>query len=276
MVKSLPAALGRKLTVRACAVLCLLFPSAASLAACAKTTVPQAERIHPPKRLPDVGSVTRIEGIAQNAKLSAAVVNDERVVYCLDRTRWSTGVEGKPIIVEGVLGQTDDFKSSVSANGEIGQGTEGGELVIQECRGWVGGPPIQPTHELLHWLERNVKGADGKRRRLRLPVVVSLGEPYPLGLGRACVGISLESSNEIALTLDDSALGISLLERVRTLCVDNGVSCALWLEGYWGPLLERPPGAIGGAEQHTFAVLTVLAAIDGASGADINVLVEIP
>ena len=179
-------------------------------------------------------------------------------------------------MVEGFLEQTDEFKATGSSAGEISQGTEGSDLVIRKCSCWLAGPAVRPADELLDWLGRNAKDPDGKRRRFRLPVVVSFEDPHRVTLGSAFVGVSLESSGHDALTLDDGALGISLLERLGELCPEKRASCALWLEGYWGPLVEGLPGGNRSGERRTFAVLKVLTLVSQAMGRDVKAFVEIP
>jgi hypothetical protein len=202
----------------------------------------------------------RVEGTAQNAKLSAAVVNGEQVVYCLNRTDWPVGVEGKRVMVEG----------------EVSQGTEGGDIVIRNCTCWLEGPRIVQVHELFDWLQKNGTSAQGERLRFRLPIVAFFEGPQRLGISRAFVAVSSEVSGKLAVTLDDGALGIPLLERLRELCPGSHTSCAVWLEGYWGALIEDPSDGNGAASQRTFAVLKVLTPIDRAMGGALNVFVEAP
>ena len=76
-----------------------------------------------------LGSVVRIEGVARNAKLGAAIVNDALVVFCLDRESWPNGVEGTRVVVEGVLERTTQFQ--VPKDGPLVQGTEGPMLVFR-------------------------------------------------------------------------------------------------------------------------------------------------
>jgi hypothetical protein len=82
---------------------------------------------------------------------------------------------------------------------------------------YVRGPAIADSSELVAWLAT-------QQRRVRLPVVIDRRAST-----RGYVG-SLE------IELDDTALGISLADRLRSL---GGDRVALWLEGRW----TRPQGS---------------------------------
>lgn len=85
------------------------------------------------------------------------------------------------------------------------------------------GPPVEPSKELMAWLHKN---ADVQPLRLvRLPVTVEL---RPLGIEHASVG-------GVSIALQDSALGISLLDRARRACGMER-NCTMWMMGYWTPL----------------------------------------
>jgi len=149
----------------------------------------------------------------------------------------------------------------------------------------VPGPPLSPAGPLLEWLE-GVKAAAGPRKLLRLPVVVRFEDDYRLALSEAVVGVSeaaFDDAEALRLKLDDTGMGVSLLEAVKRLC--TGLSCAVWLEGHWGTLLTGPLArrALAGAgtdPRHPFAVLrvqgTVGAGEAGEAGEDVRVLVEPP
>lgn len=76
---------------------------------------------------------------------------------------------------------------------------------------YVRGPAVSDSAELVAWLATQV-------RRVRLPVVIEQRSPTHGYVG------------PLAIELDDTALGISLADRLRTL---GGDRCALWLEGRW-------------------------------------------
>jgi hypothetical protein len=86
------------------------------------------------------------------------------------------------------------------------------------------GPPVTDTAGLGAWLEAN------RGKRLRLPVVIELGE-----LGR---GFKRSRVGDIELRVTDLALGIPLSERIAQKCGREARRCALWLEGRYG---EPPP-----------------------------------
>jgi hypothetical protein len=76
---------------------------------------------------------------------------------------------------------------------------------------YVRGPAVANSAELVAWLATQA-------RRVRLPVVIDPRSPTHGYVG------------PLAIELDDTALGISLADRVRSL---GGDRCALWLEGRW-------------------------------------------
>jgi len=88
------------------------------------------------------------------------------------------------------------------------------------------GPPVTDTAGLTAWLEAH------RGKRLRLPVVIELGE-VGHGFKRARVG-------SVELRVTDLALGIPLSERIAQKCGREARRCALWLEGRYG---ETPPFA---------------------------------
>ena len=80
-----------------------------------------------------LGSRVRVDGTAQNAKLAAAVVGDELLIYCLDRDSWPSDVVGTQVSVIGTIEWTEEFAAETSPNGEISAGTDGGVFVIRTC-----------------------------------------------------------------------------------------------------------------------------------------------
>ncbi len=110
--------------------------------------------------------------------------------------------------------------------------------------GFVAGPRITPTAELLAWLQTPAQ----PRRRIRLPVVVEFDE---LGIRDCFVG---DDDDRLAIRIDDTALGISLVDRLRG---DHpGGRCVVWLEGYWGALVSGGPELPEqGEKRWPFAVL---------------------
>ncbi|MBI5545433.1 MAG: hypothetical protein HY901_16225 [Deltaproteobacteria bacterium] len=80
-----------------------------------------------------VGEEVRIRGKAVNAKLSAAVLADGWLVYCLERQGWPDELVNREITVRGRLERTDDFQARVGPRGEVSQGTAGGDWVLRQC-----------------------------------------------------------------------------------------------------------------------------------------------
>jgi len=100
-------------------------------------------------------------------------------------------------------------------------------------RTFVDGPTIDPPAKLLEWLEKTA--AAEPSRRIRLPVVVRFTNQHRIGLDGGHIGVSAAvTPDAIQVSLDDTAMGISLLDRVRGACPDEKeTSCAVWLEGTW-------------------------------------------
>lgn len=104
---------------------------------------------------------------------------------------------------------------------------------------FVSGSPIEPAENLLRWLNEESLTADGQRRLLRLPVVVYFEDSYRLALGESFIGTSASKrDNSLFLSLDDTSMGISLLSTLQDLCPESDSYCAVWLEGYWGSLIN--------------------------------------
>jgi len=81
------------------------------------------------------------------------------------------------------------------------------------------GPALSPPDALRAWLEQQGD------RTVRLPVTLVLEAPHRIASARV---------GELPVTLDDSALGISLVDRLRQACPGQG-ECRVRLEGRWGP-----------------------------------------
>ena len=79
-----------------------------------------------------LGKPVRIQGTARDAKLGAAVVAGELVVFLLDRDAWPEDLAGRTVTAEGVLEQTDEFVAKPDETGAVPQGTEGPVLVIRK------------------------------------------------------------------------------------------------------------------------------------------------
>jgi hypothetical protein len=82
-----------------------------------------------------LGQRVRVEGTAQNAKISAVVMVEGTPIYCLDRESWPDDLTGKPVTIEGTLEQTSELQAKTSPSGEVSQGTAGPILVLRKCTG---------------------------------------------------------------------------------------------------------------------------------------------
>jgi hypothetical protein len=101
------------------------------LCACGSTTkVPTEPQ---PKAVPLESDVVTVTGTARNAKMFAGVEWADGFVYCKNIASWPDDREGKQVTVSGKLERTDDFKAETGPNGEVSQGTAGGDMVMEEC-----------------------------------------------------------------------------------------------------------------------------------------------
>ncbi len=114
--------------------------------------------------------------------------------------------------------------------------------------------------DLVSWLKS--QGDAKPRKKIVLPVQVS---NTGIGLGP---GIVVGATPEIKLSLDDGALGISLWDRFRQECKEK--SCVVVVKGYWGDLVPMPVES----EHQSFAVLEVVAWLDGESELPKNATIE--
>lgn len=117
-------------------------------------------------------------------------------------------------------------------------------------RTFTSGPSLLPREALEAWLGRQVD-AKGNARRVRLPVDVTL---LVTGVERrGFVG----GEKGLALTLDDSAMGVGLADHARR-ALDGGSSCTLLLDGVmvgaegfkvlWISTLEGPAPTVAQVE----------------------------
>ena len=108
------------------------------------------------------------------------------------------------------------------------------------------GPASQPAAELRAWLSE--QEARDPKPMLRLPVVLSFAADTLPSIERAWIGVLPQApEGAVLLRLDDSALGVSLLDRARELCAPGATTCALWLDGTPGSLLPLLLPAVPGA-----------------------------
>jgi hypothetical protein len=87
-----------------------------------------------------VGKPVRVEGSAENAKLSAVVSAPDLLVYCLDLSSWPADLAGKRVIATGTLEYTEKFASTVSPDGLHSAGTDGGVYAIRGCKAELAAP----------------------------------------------------------------------------------------------------------------------------------------
>lgn len=109
---------------------------------------------------------------------------------------------------------------------------------------FVTGPRADESAGLLAWLARQ-RGVDGTPRLVRLPVRVALDPERP-GAVHGWLGVT--PADGVEIRLDDTALGVALVDRVHGYCRGEG-PCVLWFEGTW-------LGA--SAEEKVFAVTRVV------------------
>lgn len=67
---------------------------------------------------------------------------------------------------------------------------------------------------------------------VKLPVIVTLRENGRPSWDQVVIGTDPAADDPLVISLDDSALGVSLADRLHQSCTDNG-PCRLWLVGYW-------------------------------------------
>ncbi|AFZ25552.1 hypothetical protein Cylst_3402 [Cylindrospermum stagnale PCC 7417] len=146
------------------------------------------------------------------------------------------------VLILGYQDSTSGHTSSIPLISELNK-TEKPITTLKKPTNRVNFTPeltIKPFSVLLDWLNHQVKTTSGSRKQLRLPVVIRFKDSYRLAIGNAFVGTSDTDLDKdaIFLSLDDTSMGISLLSRLRNICPKNSNSCGVWLEGYWGSLLE--------------------------------------
>ena len=75
-----------------------------------------------------------LRGRAENAKLAAALVTDQGVVYLIELPAWPADQVGRQVEVTGTYEVTDRFKAQVAADGSISQGTLGGDALLRGAK----------------------------------------------------------------------------------------------------------------------------------------------
>src|SRR5262245_22115975 len=87
--------------------------------------------------------------------------------------------------------------------------------------------PVTPAAELLKWLDAQKRDI-AEPVKLRVPVTITFTNANQIAIARTTIGAAADA---LQIRLDDSALGISLMDRIRGKC--PGTTCAVWIEGNW-------------------------------------------
>lgn len=120
------------------------------------------------------------------------------------------------------------------------------------------GVPLKPANDLLMALERARKD----RKLVKLPVVV---ERTVMGRGWEAAYIGVDTyvplDERIFLRLHDSALGVSLADRIHQYCPEGQQPCKLWLIGYWDEAQLGTP-ATGEGPAHALGLRFVLGPVE--------------
>ncbi len=98
-------------------------------------------------------------------------------------------------------------------------------------RSFKPGPSLADSAALLAWFEANPTAY------VRIPVVIFPGDLGGIKLAFVGTEPAPPPDGAIVLELDDSALGIPLSTRLRSLCDAGSDACVVWIEGTWGRLL---------------------------------------
>ncbi len=77
----------------------------------------------------NAGKRVRVRGTARDAKLGAAIVTGDLVVYCTGVDPWPAEVAGTPVTAYGVLAQTTRFATPDPTSA----GTAGAVWELREC-----------------------------------------------------------------------------------------------------------------------------------------------
>jgi hypothetical protein len=121
------------------------------------------------------------------------------------------------------------------------------------------GPAIKPSSKLLNWLNEQATVSDS-RKRFRLPILIRFEDPYRLAICEAFIGAADTDVDKdtIFLSLDDTGMSMSLMSILEDICPQETDACAVWLEGFWGPLLKSDEAESEAKEDNwPFAVLKV-------------------
>jgi hypothetical protein len=137
---------------------------------------------------------------------------------------------------------------------------------------FVPGPALSPSEPLLAWLEASAAG--GERKVLRLPVVLNFANPGRFSFGSCWIGTQPAEpgvgppADAVLIKPDSTALSVSLVNQVKQKCGDKTLTCVLWLDGFWGPMVEGAPTTpqpAGTTMRWPFAVVEVGDPVDAAT-----------
>ncbi len=112
------------------------------------------------------------------------------------------------------------------------------------------GAVVADAAAALTWLRQHAKDDQGQRRLFRVPVVVRFDGPGKLMIDDSAVGVDVAALGAAGLhvDLDDTTMGVALLDHCRRLCAPEAEVCALWIHAQVGRALPMPslppmPGA---------------------------------
>lgn len=124
------------------------------------------------------------------------------------------------------------------------------------------GPALAPSKDLLAWLEAH------KTTRIRLPVVIRFKDEYRMNWGAITIGTALgtPAADAIHLKLDDTRMGVGLMDRLVDEVPEADAGCVRWLEGTWGAAMDGPDLSEfepAGPKRHPFAVTAIAEGVPG-------------
>jgi hypothetical protein len=150
-----------------------------------------------------------------------------------------------------------------------------GVLTPQPPKRFEAGPALLPKAALLDWLARQGAPDGGPKPWLRVPVWIHFKDAHRLAIKEARLAAREGQADTLRLSLDDSAMGISLMDQLRQLCPSSATGCGVWLEGTWGKLLPLGPEPDASqVDVWTLAVRRVHALIAPEEAATARVFVE--
>ncbi len=100
-----------------------------------------------------------------------------------------------------------------------------------------GGVPVADA--TVAWFKSHAKGPKG-RALFRLPVVMTFDSNAKLQITKAVIAADAEAAG-IWVDLDDTAMGVGVLQQLRGLCPKEATSCVVWLHAHWGRNVPMPP-----------------------------------